>query len=134
MVPALRHSFSALKVTVLFTLVAVGGCNLNTDVHMGPAGVFKVPDGDGQTAPTGTELPIQLQVIVVNQFGDLLRDVQVSWTVMSGDGTLSAASTLTDELGVASVTYTTGTVAGQETIRASVADGTLVVTFSVTVT
>jgi len=134
MVPALQQTFSAFKVTVLFTLVAVGGCNLNTDVHMGPAGVFKVPDGDGQTAPTGTELPIQLQVIVVNQFGDLLRDIPVSWTVMSGDGTLSAASTLTDELGVASVTYTTGTLAGQETIRASVADGTLVVTFNVTVT
>jgi hypothetical protein len=134
MVPALRHSFSALKVTVLFALVVVGGCSLNTDVSVGPAGVFKVPDGDGQTAATSTELPIPLQVIVVNQFGELLRDVQVSWTVTSGGGTLSAASTQTDELGVASVTYTTGTVAGEETIQASVAGGTLVVTFSVTVT
>lgn len=134
MFPALRHALSPLKVAVFLALVVAGGCTLNTDVSVGPAGLIKIPDGDAQTAPTSTALPTPLSVIVVNQFGERLPDVAVSWTITSGGGSLAAASTQTDELGVASVTYTTGATAGQVVIQASVADGVLFVTFTVTVT
>lgn len=134
MFPALRRSLSPLKLAVVLALIGAGGCTLNTDVSVGPAGLIKVPDGDGQTAPTTTALPIPLSVIVVNQFGERLNTTTVTWTIMSGGGTLSAPTTLTDETGAASVNYTTGATAGQALIRASVLNGTLLVTFAVTIT
>ena len=134
MSPVLRRALSPLKLAVVFALIGVGGCTLNTDVNVGPAGMIKVPDGDGQTAPTNTPLPIPLSVIVVNQFGERLHDVVVNWTIASGGGTLSATSSVSDELGVATVNYTTGATAGQVIIGARASNGILFVTFSVTVT
>lgn len=134
MFPGLRHGLSPLRIAVLLALVAAGGCTLDTDVSTGPAGLIKVPEGDEQTAATSTTLPTPLSVIVVNQFGERLPDVTVNWAIASGGGTLSATSTQTDALGVASVSYTTGTTAGQAIIEASVAGGVLSISFSVTVT
>lgn len=134
MFPVLRRGLSPLKLIVVLALMGGSGCTLNTDVNVGPAGLVKVPDGDGQTAAINTALPIPLSVIVVNQFGERLRDVVVNWTIVSGGGTLSAASTVTDELGVASVNYTTGATVGEVLIQASVSNGILLVSFSVTVT
>jgi hypothetical protein len=134
MSPVLRRAFLPLKLAIVFALISIGGCTLNTDVNVGPAGMIKVPDGDAQTAPTNTALPLPLSVIVVNQFGERLRDVVVTWTVASGGGTLSAASSVSDELGVATVNYTTGATAGQVIIGATASNGILFVTFSVTVT
>jgi hypothetical protein len=134
MFPRLPHALSPLRVAVLLALVAAGGCTLDTDVSVGPAGLIKVPDGDGQTAATRTTLAIPMSVIVVNQFGERLPDVTVNWAIASGGGMLSATSTQTDALGVASVSYTTGDTAGQAIIEASVAGGFLLVSFTVTVT
>jgi hypothetical protein len=130
----LGQALPPVRVGVLVALVAVGACTLNTDVSEGPAGLIKIPDGDGQTAATSTTLPIPLSVVVVNQFGERLPGVTVTWTISSGGGTLSADTTQTDELGVASVSYTTGTTPGEAVIQASVADGVLIVTFNATVT
>jgi hypothetical protein len=134
MPPVLRRAISSLKLAVVLALIGASGCTLDTDVNVGPAALFKVPDGDGQTVPANTELPIPLSVIVVNQFGERLRDVVITWTIQSGGGTLSAASTVTDETGVATVNYTTGETAGQVIIQASASNGTLVVSFNVTIT
>lgn len=134
MSPLLRRALLSLKLVVVLVLLGGSGCTLDTDVNVGPAGLIKVPDGDGQTAGINTLLPTPLSVIVVNQFGERLHDVVVSWTIASGGGTLSAASTVTDELGVASVNYTTGATAGQVVIQASASNGILLVSFSVTVT
>jgi hypothetical protein len=119
---------------VVLALIGAGGCTLNTDVSVGPAGLIKVPEGDGQSAAISTALPLPLSVIVVNQFGERLNTTTVTWTIMSGGGTLSAPTTVTDETGTASVNYTTGPTAGQALIRASVVNGSLLVTFSVTIT
>ena len=134
MSPLLRRALLSLKLVVVLALLGGSGCTLDTDVNVGPAGLIKVPDGDGQTAAINTALPIPLSVIVVNQFGERLHDVVVSWTIASGGGTLSAASTVTDELGVASVNYTTGATTGQVVIQATASNGILLVSFSVTVT
>jgi hypothetical protein len=133
MLPALRRALFPLKLAFILAVTSAGGCTLNTDVSVGPAGLIKSA-GDGQTAAINTALPNPFSVIVVNQFGELLNNTTVTWTVVSGGGTLSAATTQTDELGVATVIYTTGATAGQAVIRASVSDGLLLVTFSVTIT
>ena len=134
MFPAMRAALPRLRVGVLVALLVLSACTLNTDVSLGPAGLIKVPDGEGQTAAPGTTLPIPLSVIVVSQFGDRLAGVTVNWSILgSGGGTLSSSATLTDPTGVASVDYTTGATAGQVVIQASAAAGVLIVTFNVTV-
>lgn len=130
----LSEAFRPLRVGVLATMVALSACTLDTDVSLGPAGLIKVPDGDGQTAATSTALPVPLSVIVVNQFGDRLAGATVTWSEVSGGpGILSATTTLTDPTGVAAVNYTTGATPGSVVIQASAAAGILIVTFNVTV-
>jgi Big-like domain-containing protein len=120
-----------LKLALVATLAGVIGCTLNTDVS-GPSGILKF-SGDPQPTPANTPLAGPLQVIVFTQFGERLQNVTVNWTIVSGGGTLSATSTLTDDGGVASVDYTTGPTAGQAKVQARVS-GLPALTFNITVT
>lgn len=104
--------------SVALIAAAANGCTLETDVS-GPGGLIKY-SGDMQTVTTNTTLPTPLTVLVVNQFGERLKNVTVNWTIESGGGTLSAPSSITDETGLASVDYTSGPTAGEAVIRAQV--------------
>lgn len=119
------------RIPLVIVVVALANCSLNTDVSS-PAAVVKV-SGDGQTAPTNTTLPTPLSVIVVTQFGERLKNVTVTWTVISGGGSLNPATSLTDDTGIASTSYTTGTTPGTVVIQAKV-NRTPPLDFSVTVT
>lgn len=109
---------------------AIGACSLNTDVSQ-PAALIRYA-GDAQTAPPLTLLPTSLTVLVVNQFGERLKNVNVTWSIESGGGTLSATSAVSDESGLASVDYTTGPNAGNAIIHAAVHD-LLPLSFGVTI-
>lgn len=128
---ALRNTPSLRMVALIVMLAGVSGCTLNTDLS-GPAGFAKY-SGDLQSAPPSTTLPTQLAVIVFTQFGETLPNVTVTWTITAGGGALSAASTLTNDGGIASVNYTTGATTGSATVRASVS-GLPSLTFNITVT
>jgi hypothetical protein len=119
---------------VLFAAAIVltaGNCTLNVDVN-GPSVIIK-DAGDNQTAPRSTQLPEPFTVLVANQFGQSLKNVTVTWSILSGGGSLSETSNKTIEGGVSSVTYTTGPTAGTATIQARVS-GISPVVFTVTVT
>jgi hypothetical protein len=58
--------------------------------------------------------------------------VTVEWSIVSGGGTLSGPSTITDGAGETAINYTAGATAGPAVIKA-VAEG-LTVTFNLTVT
>jgi len=131
MTRALRNAYSRRKLAMLITLVASTGCTLNTDVS-DPAAIINF-SGDQQSAPTNTALPTPLVVLVVSQFAQPLQDVTVTWTIASGAGSLSAASSQTDANGLASVTYTTGPTAGAAVIQARVS-GVPPITFNITIT
>jgi hypothetical protein len=115
----------------LVVFAAVGACTLSTDVSA-PGALLKY-GGDEQTAPANTVLPTDLTVLVVNQFGERLKNITVNWSIVSGGGTLSSNSTLTDDSGLAAVTYTTGPAAGLAVIRVQVS-GPPAITFSATIT
>jgi Big-like domain-containing protein len=127
----LRTALLLRKLALVATLAGVIGCTLNTDVS-GPSGILKF-SGDPPPTPANTALAGPLQVIVFTQFGERLQNVTVNWTIVSGGGTLSATSTLTDDGGVASVDYTTGPTAGQAKVQARVS-GLPALTFNITVT
>ena len=124
----LRKTIRAIGLVVVLSVA--GACTLNTDVSS--PGALLIQSGDEQTAAANTALPVPLGVIVVTQFGEPIKNATVTWSVQSGGGSLSASSTLSDDAGLTSVTYTTGPVAGPATIRAQV-HGVPAVTFHATI-
>jgi hypothetical protein len=131
MLRQLNHSVMVRAVALFVAFAALSGCTLNTD-NSGPGALVKF-GGDGQTAAINTPLPSPLQVLVVNQFGQTLQNVTVSWSIVAGGGTLSASTTQTKDSGIAEVNYTTGPNAGTAIINAKVT-GLFALGFSATIT
>jgi|1185.fasta_scaffold1430033_1 hypothetical protein len=116
---------------LLIVVGAVAGCSLNTEVvGVGQVSTFA---GDNQSQPVNTLLPQPLQVLVVSQLGQPMENVEVSWSIAAGGGSLSANVTLTDANGIASVSYTTGPTPGHAVIVAQV-NGVEPLSFDETIT
>ncbi len=92
-----------------------------------PASINKVA-GDAQTSVAGSALPESLVVQVRDAGGVGVPAVTVNWTVLTGGGAVSPASAVTDASGQARVRWTTGVVAGANSVRASA--GALTATFT----
>ena len=75
--------------------------------------------GDNQEAPVGTQLPQPLVVKVVDDAAKGVAGVRIAWEVVSGNGALSAAETLTGSDGQTSI-QATPTVGGQSTVTATI--------------
>ena len=117
--------FHALRLLALVAAISVWtACSLSTDAPV--AQTAAINEGDGQTAPAGTAFPTPLSVIVVDQYGFVMENIQVVWAIRVGGGSLSATDTRTNAQGISSVTYTAGPTAGIATITATIAGiGTL---------
>ena len=108
---------AALGATVLAALLA--GCNESTAPRI--IGDLLIVSGDNQTAPVGTQLPQPLVVRVIDDAAKGVPGVRISWEVVIGNGTLSAAQTVTGNDGQASV-RATPSVIGQSAINATIAE------------
>ena len=84
----------------------------------GPPAELSIAGGDGQSAAVGSPLPIPLQVKVEDAFNNPLAGVTIAFTVVTGGGTVSAATAVSDETGVAKVNWTLGATAGTQTVVA----------------
>jgi uncharacterized protein with beta-barrel porin domain len=74
--------------------------------------------GDGQSGATGSPAAAPL-VVQLSNGSTPVANQTVSWSVTSGQATLSTASTQTDANGQSSITFTFGATAGPITIQAS---------------
>jgi adhesin/invasin len=74
--------------------------------------------GDSQSAAAGTALAEPLVVSVTDAFGNPVSGVEVTWTAVGG-GSVSDATTTTDDQGRTSVTRTLGPAAGAQSTTAS---------------
>lgn len=109
---------------VLLSLVAACG-----DSTSPPApDSLEVVAGDDQTGTVTTTLGADLEVRVLDGSGTAMADVEVSWDVESGDGTVSPATAETDADGRARTAWTLGPSAGTQRVTASV-DGVSPVVF-----
>ena len=105
-------SASAGPVSVEFQAAAVAGA---------PATLSKTL-GDGQTRPYGTALPVAPSVTVRDRYGNPVSGAAVQFQVLSGGGSIGAATVQTDQLGGASVgRWTLGNSLGSQELRATVA-------------
>ena len=110
---------------------ALSGCSLNTDIG-GPKAIV-ILGGQDQQAATNTALPTAFTVVVVGSFNVPMPDEPVTWLIVApGGGALSTTSSVTDQNGLASTTYTTGSTA--ETVHIQASSNSLTpVLFNVTV-
>ena len=85
---------------------------------------LKFISGDGQRGVSGNALDQPLIVEVLDQFGNLLPDAAVTFTVTAGEGKLSGRfavqHTTTDANGRAALPFTLGPYAGPNTVVVSV--------------
>lgn len=93
--------------------------------------VLEVVLGADQVGEVGKQLPLALRVRVLSAGAKPLPAITVSWSVISGGGSLSASSGSTDAAGIAEVFWTLGTTPGTDTVSATVA-GVNTVRFSAT--
>ena len=87
--------------------------------------------GNAQSDTTGQALPQPLAVKITDANGNVVAGAGVHWTLLAGDGMLSADSTATDSTGTAAVGFTLG-APGADTIRAQIAGTSAYVDFQVT--
>jgi hypothetical protein len=91
--------------------------------------IVTLVSGDAQLSPVvGSKLPLPLTIKVSDAQGKGLSGITVTWA--TGSGSLNPTSSVTDANGTASVEWTLGTVAGQQSATATVT-GLKPVTFSV---
>jgi plastocyanin len=76
------------------------------------------PSGDAQLGAAGAQLSSPLRV-TVTQGGAPEPLVTVTWTVTSGGGSVSPATTITGGSGIAQTTWTLGPSAGAQSVQAS---------------
>ena len=127
-----RRLFLA-RLTLFAAVVGITATGCTLDVGVNDPAIVVKRAGDAQSGAANTALPIAFEVIVLDQFGNSLKNVMVDWTILAGGGSLSETSNKTVEGGISSVTYTTGPTAGTAQIQAKV-NGIPPVMFSVTIT
>ena len=81
---------------------------------------LEIISGDNQEAPPGMALENAFEVEVRDQLDEPLPDVQVTFSVTSGGGTLSSISVTTDSNGRADSSLTLGPNLGTNTVTVSV--------------
>ncbi len=121
-----RVAFLALAL-----LLPLWGPSCGDDQSAPVAGALEIVSGDGQSAEVGTSLSQQVVVRVTDDQGTPTSGIQVSWNVTAGGGSVTPAQSQSGSDGRASTTWTLGTSAGQQGLRAS-ADGAGSVTFTAT--
>jgi len=99
-----KFDFANVIVPVASTLTVVAGSN-------------------NQVGIAGQALPVPITVHVLDQNGNPIPGAVVSWTIIGASGTVSSPTSTTNASGDASVIWTLGTVAGTDSLTASLANG-----------
>jgi adhesin/invasin len=98
----------------------------------GPPALVLRLSGEGQTGVIGALLSQPFVTSVIDVFGNPASGVPVTWSVLSGDGTLEEASAVTDASGLASARFRLGGTPGPNLVRAAVGPPPLQVEFAAT--
>jgi subtilisin family serine protease len=107
---------------VIFTLTANG---------QPPGGVVLTQFNDGQSGDPGTILANRLVIVATDPAGNPLGGLPVTWTVLTGGGTIVSATSATGSQGYANAIFQLGPTPGEQTVEASV-PGAPPVIFTVT--
>ena len=119
------------RVAVALLLAASPGC-LSIDTEVEGVAVLTVVSGNNQNLQVGSTNAVPLIVRAFDNSTQPMEGVQVAWTVSpTSGGTVSSATTTTDDAGFTQINFTPGSTPGTVFVRAT-ADG-LTVSFTVNV-
>ena len=99
----------------------------------GPVAVFTLQAGNNQTAIASRALPVALSVKAADSFGNALPGVKVTWTPNALNGSVAFTTDTTAADGIATATWTLGTVAAVQGLTATV-NGAAPLAFTATAT
>lgn len=105
-------------------LLIVGGCSeQSSPVPTEPTTpeAIRITVGADQVGTVGQPLPEQLTILVTDQRNKPVPGVDVSFTVTAGGGSVGPDGVRTGADGTARTTWTLGTKAGPQTVRATAA-------------
>lgn len=120
-------TMSTLAGTTSLTASVSGGTaqlSLDAVTFAAAPSVIAMSGGDDQSEVSSLPLAEPIRVIVHDEFGNAVPDVQVIFTP-AGDATLDSTDVRTNLLGVASTTWTLGATLGTQTVSAAVADSVI---------
>jgi plastocyanin len=117
----MKRTLSVALAFAAFAALACGGDSEPT--NGGQPGVpanLVISSGDGQKVATSSEIIAPFVAKVTDGLGNGVRNIEVTWEVTSGGGSLSATSIVTDLYGEAEVYLTAGSAEGENTATATV--------------
>jgi len=114
------------------SLLFAAGCDDDDDPFVPVVTTITLTSGSPQTI-VHSQPSQPLTVTVKDQNGDPIAGRTVNWTVATGTGTLTSATSVTNAQGVATMIFTAGATAGAATVTATVGNLTPV-TFNLTIT
>ncbi len=129
--------FTALSLTRAFsgyTIVASAsgvGSSTSSAFNISPAAPsnLSITSGNNQSGLIGLLLGTPIAVTVADAYSNLVPNVPVTWSVLTGSGSLTSSTTQTNAAGVATNTWTLGSLVGAQTVSA-VAGNLTAVTFN----
>jgi adhesin/invasin len=107
------------KVGISATTSSVGPATFSLTLNPGDPMTVAAVSGDAQSAVAGATLAAPFVVLVVDEFGNAISGVTVTWTVDAG--TLSNTTSVTDAAGNAQTTLTFSAGTGTRVVTATVA-------------
>src|SRR5215831_17520989 len=122
---ALRACSTGRWVVAAAALVGAAACGDKTinEVSPPPALITVSSLTSGQTGTIGQPLAKPVSVQVTDQAGNPVANAIVTWTVVTGGGSVATGTSTTDGNGNASVIWTLGTTPGDNTLRGSIVTG-----------
>jgi hypothetical protein len=124
---AMRYVFCrpSVRSAALIAVLASSCTDLGPDGPGQPT-TLAVVSGDAQSAIVASALPITIRVL--DKRSRTVPNVSIQLVVTSGDGQLSTATAVSNDSGLVRVTWTLGTVAGEQALEAHVASDASVAT------
>ena len=105
--------------SVTVQVTGVPNAVISTTTVAGPPSVMDIVEGDDQEALAGAAVADPIRVRVEDSFGNTIGGDNVLWTVIEGNGSVSAGSSVANGSGVATApAWTLGRVFGAQTLRA----------------
>lgn len=124
-----RRLHSTLQIA-RWAICAVVLAACRKDSPTGPSGTpaaIRLDGGNSQSATVGTALSVPLRVVVTDAAGKVLSGARVDWDAAVGAGSVSPGSSTSNSDGIATSTWTLGTVAGTQRATAQISGLTPIV-------
>jgi hypothetical protein len=96
-------------------LFGASACSDSASPHA-PAAI-SVETGDNATV--GVNAATKLEVMISDAEGNPVAGVTIAWSILSGDGTLSTTTSVTEDDGCAAVMYTAGSASATAAVLAT---------------